>query len=69
MSGHDLDFDLDFPACCTHCPYRHPEAGSCEHDSRQALIGTLASGGTCPAYSEAKSEAMRELSVSLGGSD
>jgi hypothetical protein len=67
MAGRDPD--LDFPTCCGYCPYRDTTTGSCEHDSRQALVGSLASGETCPAYSEAKSEAMRELSASLGGSD
>jgi len=67
MAGNDLD--PGFPACCGSCPYRHPATGSCEHESRQALVDELTSGETCPAYSEAKSEAMRALSRSLSDAD
>lgn len=63
MTGRDPD--LGFPTCCGCCPYRDPTTGSCGHGSRQALIGELASGEPCPAYAEAKSEAMRELVASL----
>jgi hypothetical protein len=57
--------DLEFPACCAHCPYLRPVTASCTHELRQSLIRGLGGDRTCPGYSAAKTRAMRRLSDSL----
>lgn len=63
MPGHEAD--LDFPACCAHCPYLRPVEASCTHELRQALIQEVTEGATCSVYAERKTATMSELSRSL----
>ena len=61
----DAPSDLEFPACCVHCPYLRPVTAACTHELRQSLIRDLVEEGPCPGYVAAKTSAMRRLSDSL----
>jgi hypothetical protein len=61
----ERDADLEFPACCVHCPHLDPFRAACSHELRQSLIRDLDTGRTCPGYAAAKTTAMRRLSDSL----
>jgi len=63
MLGHQAD--LNFPACCAHCPYLEPVDASCSHEHRQALIQEVTATRTCSVYTERKTAMMRDLSTLL----
>lgn len=62
MVGHDPD--LDFPACCAHCPYRDGGSTACTHEFRQALVRELDTDRTCSVYRQQKTATMRALAAS-----
>lgn len=57
--------DLEFPTCCTCCPYLERVTASCTHELRQSLVRELDSRRTCPVYSRRKTDAMRHLAESM----
>lgn len=63
MREHEAD--LDFPNCCACCPYLREVTASCAHDLRQSLVRELAIGHSCPVYTRAKTDAMRQLTADL----
>jgi hypothetical protein len=59
MSTHDAD--LEFPSCCACCPHLRRVKASCTHELRQSLVQELTTNQSCPVYSQAKTNAMQQL--------
>ncbi|MFB6253528.1 MAG: hypothetical protein ABEI06_02845 [Halobacteriaceae archaeon] len=58
MPKHDAD--LEFPNCCSYCPYQDEVTASCNHNLRQSLIKVLDTDNSCPIYTQTKTRAMQQ---------
>ncbi|RLM53222.1 hypothetical protein DVK02_14605 [Halobellus sp. Atlit-31R] len=62
-----VGIDPEFPECCATCPHRDTFKATCTHELRQSVVWEVDETRSCPVYSQARSDAMRELSESLSG--